>query len=95
VQKFNKKTFLITNITQFFPLTQSKSIPDPEFMKQVTGRIQSRLNKIRHNPGPIQVQFNAIMTMFTVLQVSQTQHYNTVLYMWTKLDAVRLAKYSQ
>jgi len=37
-----------------FPLSQSNSGPDPNFMKKITVRIQSKSNKIRHSPDPVQ-----------------------------------------
>jgi len=42
-----------------FLSTQSKSCPDPKFMKKITGRIQSKANKIRHSPDPVQSKSNA------------------------------------
>jgi len=46
-------------LRNFFPLTQSKSSPDPNFMKQLTVPIQHKSNKIRNsrihsNPSPLQ-----------------------------------------
>ena len=47
-----KHSFLKTKITQYFPLTQSKSGSDPKFLNQFNIRIQSKFNKIRHSPDP-------------------------------------------
>jgi len=52
VYQIDKNSFLITNITQFFPINAVQSGPNPKFMKQFTVRFQSIFNKIRHSPGP-------------------------------------------
>jgi len=39
-------------------LTQSKSAPDPKFIKHFTVGVEIKINKIRHSPQ-IQVQSNA------------------------------------
>jgi len=44
----------MTKITLIFPLTQSKSGLEPNFMKRFTVRIQSKINKISHIPDPVQ-----------------------------------------
>ena len=50
------RSFLMTKISarNSFPLIQSTSGPDPEFMKHFTDRIQSKFNKIRHSPDSVQ-----------------------------------------
>ena len=37
-----------------FPLIKSKAGPDPNFLKRITVRIQSKFNKIRRSPDPVQ-----------------------------------------
>jgi len=46
-KKFTK--YSLTKIPQFFPLTQSKSSPDPKFMKRFTVWIQSKWKKIGYS----------------------------------------------
>jgi len=44
----------MTKIGQSFPITQSKSGPDPRITNKFTVRIRSKINKIRHSPGLVQ-----------------------------------------
>jgi len=63
VEKINKiQLFQQQKLRNSFPLTQSKSGPDPNFMKQFTSRIQSKTNKFvivrfQSNPCPVQCSF--------------------------------------
>ena len=54
ILKIDKYSFSTTKITQIFPLSQSKSGLDPKFVKKITVRIQSKSNKIRNGPDPVQ-----------------------------------------
>jgi len=44
-----------------FPLTQSKSGPDPNIMKRSTGRIQSKIKKFGYRPGPVQSESSPML----------------------------------
>ena len=43
----------MTKLCNSCSLTQSKSGPDPKFVKHFAIRIQSKINKIRHSPDPV------------------------------------------
>jgi len=64
IQPFGKK-----KLPNSFPLTQSKSDPDPKLMKQFTVRIQSKSNKIRHSPDPVQSKSSPLLISATRLEV--------------------------
>jgi len=54
IQKIDKMQLFNNTIAQIFPLSLSKSGPDPKLLKKITVRIQSKSNKICHRPDPVQ-----------------------------------------
>jgi len=56
-----KYRFLVTKTSQFFSNNSVQIRPDPKFMKQFTGRIQSKFIKIRHRPDPVQTKSSPML----------------------------------
>jgi len=65
VQKINKMQIFNKKCRSSFPLFHSKSGPDPKFLKQFTVWIQSKFNRNRYCPDPVESKshthlFNAV-----------------------------------
>ena len=53
--------------SQFFSINSVQIRPDPKFMKQFTIRIQSKFDKIRHSPDPVQSKSRPMLISFKPL----------------------------
>jgi len=53
-EKLKNEAFSWQKLRNSFPLNQSKSGPDPKFLKHFTVRIQSKINWIRNSPDTVQ-----------------------------------------
>jgi len=53
-KKLTKYSLFLTKLHNYFPLTQSKTSPDPKFMKRFAVRILSKINKIRQTADQVQ-----------------------------------------
>ena len=60
-KKLTKYSFHWQKLRNSFSLTQSKSGPVPKFMNHFTVRIQSKINKIRHRPDPVQTKSSPML----------------------------------
>jgi len=51
---YQNTTFYWQQLRNSCPLTHSKSCPGPQFVQHFAVRLQSKFNKIRHSPDPVQ-----------------------------------------